>query len=112
MFKEVSVQLLVGNMEKLYNSLCVGGAGGRGTTNFTNPPDHKLYTVCHSVCIFWTHGSMVKPHGSKFWIITATFGVFKLFGFYGIPGDYVKILKIRTAEKNAVLNHLKILIRW
>ena len=32
-----------------------------------------MYTVCHSVCIFWTHYSMVKLHCSNFRIITAIF---------------------------------------
>ena len=25
----------------------------------------RVYTVCHSICIFWTHKSMVKPHWQK-----------------------------------------------
>ena len=25
----------------------------------------RIYTVCHSVCIFWTHYSMVEPHSSN-----------------------------------------------
>ena len=32
-----------------------------------------VYTVCLSVCIFWTHYSMVKPLCSKFRVITADF---------------------------------------
>ena len=27
-------------------------------------------TVCHSVCIVWTHNSMVEPHSSNFRMIT------------------------------------------
>ena len=35
-----------------------------------------VYTVCHSVCIVWTHYSMVEPHISNFRvIITICFGV-------------------------------------
>ena len=30
----------------------------------------RVYTVCHSVCIVWTHYSMVEPHSSKFRVIT------------------------------------------
>ena len=30
----------------------------------------RVYTVCHSVCIFWTHYSMVEPHCSNFRVIT------------------------------------------
>ena len=29
-----------------------------------------VYTVCHSVCIVWTHYSMVEPHNSNFRVIT------------------------------------------
>ena len=29
----------------------------------------KVYTVCHSVCIVWTHYSMVEPHSSNFRVI-------------------------------------------
>ena len=30
----------------------------------------SAYTVCHSVCIVWTHYSMVEPHSSNFGVIT------------------------------------------
>ena len=33
----------------------------------------RVYTVCHSVCIFWTHYSVVKPHSSNFRVITTIF---------------------------------------
>ena len=33
----------------------------------------SVYTVCHSVCIFWTHYSMVEPHCSNFRIVAAMF---------------------------------------
>ena len=36
-------------------------------------PVRLLYTVCHSVCIIWTHCSMVEPHSSNFRVITANF---------------------------------------
>ena len=32
-----------------------------------------VYTVCHSVCIVWTHYSMVEPHSSNFRVITTKF---------------------------------------
>ena len=41
----------------------------------------RVYTVCHSVCIFWTHYSMVKAHGLNCRIITANFWVSELLGF-------------------------------
>ena len=31
----------------------------------------RVYTVCHSICIVWTHYSMVEPHSSNFRVITA-----------------------------------------
>ena len=30
----------------------------------------RVYTVCPSVCIVWTHYSMVEPHSSNFRVIT------------------------------------------
>ena len=33
----------------------------------------RVYTVCHSVCIVWTHYSMVEPHISNFRVITTNF---------------------------------------
>ena len=30
----------------------------------------RVYTVCHSICIIWTHYSMVEPHSSNFRVIT------------------------------------------
>ena len=35
----------------------------------------RVYTVCHSVCIVWTHYSMVEPHSSNFRVYYS-----KLFG--------------------------------
>ena len=33
----------------------------------------RVYTVCHSVCIVWTHYSMVDPHSSNFRVIITIF---------------------------------------
>ena len=33
----------------------------------------RVYTVCHSVCIVWTHYSMVELHTSNFRVITTNF---------------------------------------
>ena len=35
----------------------------------------RVYTVCLSDCIFWTHYSIVEPHCSNFRLITAIFRV-------------------------------------
>ena len=37
----------------------------------------RVYTVCHSVCIFWANYSVVKRYCSNFRIITAIFRVSK-----------------------------------
>ena len=33
----------------------------------------RVYTVCYSVCIVWTHYSMVEPLSSNFRVITTNF---------------------------------------
>ena len=33
----------------------------------------RVYTVCHSVCIVWTHYAMVEPHSSNFRVIITNF---------------------------------------
>ena len=33
----------------------------------------RVRSVCHSVCIVWTHYSMVEPHSSNFRVITTNF---------------------------------------
>ena len=33
----------------------------------------RVYTVCHSVCIVWTHYSMVEPYSSSFRVTTTNF---------------------------------------
>ena len=38
--------------------------------NSEDPDQTRVYTVCHSVCIVWTHYSMVEPHSSNFRVIT------------------------------------------
>ena len=39
----------------------------------------RVYTVCHSVCIFWTHFSVVKWYCSNFRIITVFFSCVRIF---------------------------------
>ena len=33
----------------------------------------RVYTVCHSVCIVWTHYSMIEAHSSNFRVIMVNF---------------------------------------
>ena len=42
-----------------------------------------VYTVCLSVCIFWTRYSMVEPHSSNFKLITIIFWGSEFLGAYG-----------------------------
>ena len=44
----------------------------------------QVYTVCHSVCIFWAHYSDIKPNCSTFRIITANFSGFRIFRFFTV----------------------------
>ena len=39
----------------------------------------RVYTVCHSVCIVWTHYFMVEPHSSNFRVITRNFWGVRIF---------------------------------
>ena len=45
----------------------------------------RVYTVCHSVCIVWTHYSMVKPHSSNFRVITRNFLGVRIFRKFTVP---------------------------
>ena len=51
----------------------------------------QIHTVCHSVCTFWTHCSMVLRHSSNFRIITAILECLSLSAFYGILNKVAKI---------------------
>ena len=54
----------------------------------------RVYTVCHSVCIVWTHYSMVEPHSSNFRLITTNFlgvRIFRNFTVSLIPGPFCQI---------------------
>ena len=62
----------------------------------------RVYSVvCHSVCIFWTHNSMVEPHCSTFRIITAIFRVSESLG--NLPYSVGHIL-IQIGETFALSN--------
>ena len=41
----------------------------------------RVYTVSYSVCIVWTHYSMVDPHSSNFRMITTNVLGVRIFGF-------------------------------
>ena len=44
----------------------------------------RVYTVCHSVCIVWTHYSMVEPHSSNFRVITTNFWGVRIFSKFTV----------------------------
>ena len=47
----------------------------------------RVYTVCHSVCIVWTHYSTVEPHSSNFRVITTTILVVRIFRKFTVCGN-------------------------
>ena len=47
--------------------------------------DQGLHCVCHSVCIVWTHYSMVEPHSSDFRVITTNFLGVRIFRKFTVP---------------------------
>ena len=36
-------------------------------------PDQTVFAICHSICIVWTHYSILEPHSSNFRVITTNF---------------------------------------
>ena len=70
----------------------------------------RVYTVCHSVWILWTHYSMVEPHSSNFRVITTNVLGVRIFRKCTVvwantidPGSTIKILKFQTPEKFDVI---------
>ena len=47
----------------------------------------RVYTVCHSLCIVWTHYSMVEPHSSNFRVITTNFLGVRIFRKFTVDGN-------------------------
>ena len=57
----------------------------------------RVYTVWHSVCIFWTHYCMVQPHGSNFRIMMVIFCVSQFF-LFELPHDKTNKVTVRPAK--------------
>ena len=55
----------------------------------------RVSTVCHSVCIVWTHYSMVEPHSSNLRVITAIFLGVRIFRKFTV----VQFYKSRMPEQ-------------
>ena len=47
--------------------------------NSAVPDPTRVFTVCHSICIIWTHYSTVKPLFFNFRVITANFSGVRIF---------------------------------
>ena len=55
----------------------------------TAPSLIRVYAVCHSVCIVWTHYSMVEPHDSNVRVITTNLlgvRIFRKFTVFIVTG--------------------------
>ena len=51
----------------------------------------RVYTVCHSACIVWTHYSMAEPHCSNFRVIITNFWGVRIFRkFMVVPNILAK----------------------
>ena len=58
----------------------------------------RVYTVCHSICTFWTHYSVVEPPCSNFRVITANFSGVQNFRIFTVRLkclDFVVCLEMR-----------------
>ena len=63
-------------------------------------PDQTAPTVCHSICIVWTHYSMAEPHSSKFRVITTNFLGVRIFRKITVHQD----LWLEKIERNRHLD--------
>ena len=58
----------------------------------------RVYTVCHSVCIVWTHCSMEEPHSSNFRVVTTNILGVRI--FRKITVDKRNILQVKGFTKS------------
>ena len=56
-------------------------------------PGQTVHTVCNSLCIFWTHYSMVEPHSSNFRVITTNFLGVRIFRKYTVDLQLCQLTK-------------------
>ena len=77
-------------------------------SNFYRSSLIRVYTVCHSVCIVWTHYSTAEPHSSNFRVITTIlfFGVSEYLGNL----RYVDVEMFGGNWRQDVKNDVKIVI--
>ena len=65
----------------------------------------RVYNICHSVCIVWTHYAIVEPHSSNFRVITTSFLGVQIVRKFMVPTQLV-LLRSAISWANAV-NHPK-----
>ena len=74
----------------------------------------SVYTVCHSVCIVWTHYSMVEPLSSNFRVVTTSFLPFRIFRKFTVRvcciTEYRRFPKYSDTRKNVVINNQMFLV--
>ena len=58
----------------------------------------RIYTVCHSVSIVWTHYSMVEPHSSNFRVITTSFLGVRIFRNFTVLARVVCTLYLMVSH--------------
>ena len=66
-----------------------------------------IYTVCHSVCIVWTHYSMVEPHSLNFRVIVTNFLGVRIFRKFTVKQQFVAfyfILRIQSSKSLKALS--------
>ena len=61
----------------------------------------RVYTVCHSICIIWTHYSMVEPHSSNFRVITTHFLGVRIFRKFTVSRLLPKEILTETVWNSA-----------
>ena len=63
-------------------------SGQNSADSVQTAPKIRVYTVCHSVCIFWTHFSRVKPPYSNFRVITTNFSGVQIFNSFMVNPEF------------------------
>ena len=66
----------------------------------------RVYTVCHSVCIVWTHYSMVEPHSSNFRVITTNVLGVRIFRKFTVCEELFSNMKSDPKSFWGVINKL------
>ena len=77
-------------------SLRTDRSGQTEQTHIRPPSLIRVFTVCNSVDIVWTHDSTIKPHCSKFNVITAIFSGIRIFRSFTVTKGAARFLRIRN----------------